>query len=122
MDEYEGVSIVNTANVEQKLQQRSSCVQNSMLMASIRYRIENIKQLDSESGLAISISFSDVKGTQLKENINRKSLIKSEISVADEFNVLGLIPHNANTMEISLNNYGNSQFTVIWEKALLNMI
>lgn len=122
VDEYEGVSIVNTANVEQKLQQRSTCVQNSMLMASIRYRIENIKQLDTESGLAISISFSDVKGTQLKENINRKSLIKSEISVADEFNVLGLIPHNANTMEISLNNYGNSQFTVIWEKALLNMI
>jgi hypothetical protein len=122
MNRYEGISIVNKANIDQELQQKRVCFQSTMLLGSIRYKIEDIKELNPQGVLETVITFSNINGKKLKDNFVKKLLITTEESIEGDFNFVEKIPIDAYSMNVILRNYGDTQYTVTWNKAILNIV
>jgi len=122
MNRYEGVSIVNKANIDQILQQTRVCFQSTILLGSIRYQIEDIKKLNPQGVLETIITFSNINGEKLKDNFVKKYLITTEESIEGDFNFIERIPNDAYSMNVILRNYGDTKYTVTWKKAVLNIL
>ena len=78
--------------------------------------------MNPQGVLETIITFSNINGEKLKDNFVKKYLITTEESIEGDFNFIERIPNDAYSMNVILRNYGDTQYTVTWNKAILNIV